>query len=250
MPSPTSYQGYPGMLARGLDVSQFPPQMELYAGDTPVTTDRGQVGSTAIEQFRSLGRNAAGLIVPWNPEARGAVGAAYATGTLTFSAAPTAADTVTVNGHVITAVANTVVPISASQYRIGTDATSAAINFVALISANVDLYGVTASNAAGVVTLTSKLPGTAGNAIATVESGTNTAFGAATLAGGTDVTAALPESVLIGFAGQPAAASGWVPYWNGGCFNYKRMIWPVNIVDLAQMQAACDGKTLTVGRVF
>lgn len=246
---PTSYQPTPATLARGLDVTQIPPQMETFAGDTPVTTQRGTTGSSAILQWQTLGRNASGLLVPWNPEARGAVGDVYATGVLTYAGVPTAADTVTIGGHVITAVANTATP-TGLQYKIGTDVTSAAANITALIEANVALLGVTATSSAGVVTLVAAVPGTVGNAITTTESGSNTSFGAGTLANGTDVTKLLPEAALIGVAAQPAAASDHLPYFDGGCFNWKRLILPPNITSLPQLKAYCDGRTLTVGGVL
>lgn len=242
-----NYRGYPDLRAGGLTKHDIPTSMELYAGSDPVTYDRGVVGSTALEQFRSLGRNASGLIVPWNPEARGSVGAAYAVGTLTYSGAGADSDTVTINGHVLT---EKTTPAAAADFAVGADATHTAANLAAVINANVDLYGGTASAAAGVLTFTAKSPGTGGNAITTTESGTATAWGAATLASGTDVTASLPEAKLIGFAAEPAAAGQSVPYWSGGCFNYARMIWPINIVDLVQMQAACDGSKLAVGRIL
>lgn len=245
-----TYQGYPPMLAGGVGTHDFPVQMELYAGDMPVFTAHGVAGATALEQFRSLGRDASGLIVPWDPEARGTVGNAFATGTLTFSTgAPTAADTVTINGVAITAVANGATP-TAHQYRVGTDITTAGDNIAACINADPATFLVTASNAGGVVTLTANAAGTGANAITTTESGTHTAFGAGTLAGGSDITAALPQSKLIGFAAQPCPASGNVPYFAGGNYNYRRMIWPLSITTLLQMQAACDRSVLMVDKVL
>ncbi len=64
-------------------------------------------------------------------------------------------------------------------------ATNAATQFTAAVTTH-DTVGVGASRSDAVVTLTADTPGSAGNSIATTETCTNAAFGAATLTGGTD----------------------------------------------------------------
>ena len=123
-------------------------------------------------------------------------GTAFASGTYTLADAPTAADTVTIGTTVYTYSAT--LPLAAYEVLIGADEDATAANLVAAINAGTGagtLYGigtlvhptVAASAVAGVVTVTAKVSGTPSNAIATTEAGTNSSWGAATLAGGTGV---------------------------------------------------------------
>jgi hypothetical protein len=243
------FQTVPGLLAKGTQPNlDFPPMQDMYAGDSDVVTDRATAGA-AILFRQAIARKADGTIVPWDPNATASIGVVHATGTLTFSAAPTAADTVTIAGHVITAEANAAT-LTGLQYHVGTDATTAGDNFAAVVNANTDTLGVTAVNAAGVVTLTANAAGTGGNAITTTESGTNTAFGAGTLSGGTNGTAAAPQAKMIGVALQDAVLNGPAVYATGGYFNHAWIIWPVQIDTLALRQLAVDGSNLQVGAVL
>jgi len=103
-----------------------------------------------------------------------------ATGTLTLSGTGTAADTVTINGHLITMVAS---GAAGQQINVGASATATAQNLKTYINAH-PATGVVATGSAAVLTLTALVGGVAGNAITTTEVGTATAFGAATLTGG------------------------------------------------------------------
>jgi hypothetical protein len=116
-----------------------------------------------------------------------------ATGTLTFSGVGTDGDTITISGVSYTLRAN---PVNPYEVDIGGTATVTAANLVAAINAGAGVgtsYAtgtlahpdVSASNAAGVVTATALVRGTAGNAIATTENGSATAWAAATLTSGT-----------------------------------------------------------------
>lgn len=105
----------------------------------------------------------------------------HAFATVTFAAAPAAADSVTINGHAITFRASAP---GAHEVLIGANASASAANLIAEIAANPTLYLVNASGAATVVTLRAIASGTGGNAITLVKSGTNIAVSGATLAGG------------------------------------------------------------------
>jgi hypothetical protein len=113
-----------------------------------------------------------------------------ASGLLTATANPANADTVTINGTVITLVTGTP---TGSQVKIGSTVQETLQNLVAFIN-----KGGNAGAFAGIVTavVTSPLsitvlaavPGTAGNSITTVEGSTALNFAAATLLGGVAVT--------------------------------------------------------------
>lgn len=116
-----------------------------------------------------------------------------ATGTLTFSGVGTAGDTITIGGVTYTLRA---VPAAAYDVDIGGTATATAANLVAAINlsgtpgveygaSTVAHPDVSAGNAAGVVTATALVTGTAGNSISTTEAGSMSVWGAAALTGGT-----------------------------------------------------------------
>lgn len=114
-------------------------------------------------------------------------GAVQATGTLTFTGLPLAAETFTINGTTITARASGAVN---DEFNIGADATATAANVVTAINASTTpaVTDVTASSAAGVVTFTSDVPGVVGNNIGLTEALTNATVSGATLASGTNGT--------------------------------------------------------------
>lgn len=108
-------------------------------------------------------------------------GGAQATGTITFTGLPVADETVTVNGQVYVFKASA---STALQVTIGADGPATATNLATKINAN--STAVTASVAAGVVTLHALAAGAAGNAVTLTETATNVAASGATLAGGVD----------------------------------------------------------------
>lgn len=113
-------------------------------------------------------------------------GTALASGTVTFStAAPSEGDSVTIGGVEITFSdtpgPNTIAPLPST---IGAAATALAAEVNSLSA----ILGVSATVAAGVVTLRALVPGTNGNAITLAKSGTNIAVSGATLAGAANIT--------------------------------------------------------------
>ena len=120
----------------------------------------------------------------------------HASGTVTFSGLPTAAQTVTVGSRVYTwASALT----ASNQVKIGATAAACAFNLahaiLAVPASAGTLFGtgtvahetVTAAEpGAAIVTVTAKIPGVGGNAIALSETSSNVAVSGATLTGGVE----------------------------------------------------------------
>lgn len=131
-----------------------------------------------------------------------------ATGTVT-AASVTAADTVTVNGAVFTAIANGATPSSYKQFSVGASDTACATNLAAAINAQQAAPAVTqvvtASSNAAVVTITAVAEGTGGNSLTLAtsdntrlaKSGTTLSGGSAT--GGIKSTSASNQIVLLWF---------------------------------------------------
>lgn len=229
---------YPSMLAHGFDTTYaIDPAFELFAGESKIVTDQINTAGTALAQFEIYALDETGKAVPWNP------GTGAAVGTLTFSGPGTAADTVTINGHVITLVA---AGAAGAQVNIGASATLTAQALKTYINAHPDETGVTASGAAAVLTLTAIEPGVAGNSITTTEAGTNTSFGAATLVNGSEES----ENVPVGFAAQPIAANSSGPSFVGGIFNHEALKWPASVTTLAARKAAWAGTPIGVRQLL
>lgn len=106
----------------------------------------------------------------------------HATGTLTFGGQPTAADTVTISGVVLTFVAGTP---STNQIQIGGSATITAQALKTYINEHPSVFHVTAAGASTVITVTAIVGGTAANSYTLAKSGTYPSVSAANLAGGT-----------------------------------------------------------------
>ena len=112
-----------------------------------------------------------------------------ATGVLTITAVAVANETVTIGATVYT-YKNPAA--SAGEVSIGTTATTSATNLAAAINGNALNAAhplVTATSAAGVVTITSRVKGTLANHVPTTETSTVASWGAAAMAGGTGVLA-------------------------------------------------------------
>ncbi len=110
-----------------------------------------------------------------------------ASGTVTFSAVATADDTVIINGVTLTAVAS---GATNDQWNIGTGASGSANGLVACINASTTALvsgQVSATAAAGVVTIKAVAYGVTGNAITTaegVDAGSKISVSGARLVGG------------------------------------------------------------------
>lgn len=121
--------------------------------------------------------------------------AVKAGGTITLTGAGTAADTVTINGQVITFEAS---GAAGPQINIGVSATATAQNLKTLINDNPSVYGVTASGNAAILTLAAETGGVGGNAITLAKASTAVTLSGATLTGGTDSPTETIESVILG----------------------------------------------------
>lgn len=154
-----------------------------------------QVGQSASSQSGFMGIDPAGFAV------MSSTGSVAATGTLTVGAGNAAdADTVTIGGRTFTfRTTLSSGPTVANEVRIGSTVTETAERLVAAIMGTAgegSAYSVgtmphqqvSAANTAGVVTFTSRLIGTGGNAVALSASGTNLTVSGATLAGGANGT--------------------------------------------------------------
>lgn len=230
---------YPNLLAGGMTPEGTFLPFELFAGESDIVTDRGVIGATPITQFQVIARGEDGLLVPWS----GVAGAASKAGT--FSAAGTAADTITVNGIVFTLQTSL---NTAHDVVIGATATETAANFAAKVNAAADDTNVTAVAVGPVVTLTAVEPGVGGNSIAISEASTSFSFagGATALSGG----ASQRENRAIGIAAQAGAAGVSIPYFTAGVFNHEVLGWPAGVTTLAQRQAVFDRTNIGVAKLL
>ena len=185
-------------LAGGLNLEGTFTPIQLWAGEPNGQTTQGTCAEGHVfGQKNSRGETfkfpvvalVGGLLVPWNPLADSDNPNAYASGTITFATAvPSADETVTINGKVITF--KVAADPDEDEVTIGATLAATAANLAAFINAhrmdfNVeDGNGVIATSNAGVVTV--KSAGTAGNAVTLAEAGANIAVSGANLSGGTD----------------------------------------------------------------
>lgn len=206
---------------------------DLEGGEGPIVDDQAQAADAqAILALQVVTYNAAGRVIPWPGTAD------FAYGSISYTAQPTAADTITVNGVVITYVAGTP---AANQVQIGADLATTLASTAALINAAPDTYLVTANVSGGnTLNLTAVSEGTAGNTIALADSSTNTTVSGATL---TDVTGAetVPGANPVGvamFAVPATTPGGKLTIRVQGIFNHEVLVWPAGITTLAQRKMA------------
>lgn len=199
---------------------------ELLYSDTPAraTTHHtifGLAGGLELPIYSVVAENGALATVS---------GAVQASGTVTFSSAAAAdGDTVTIGGKVYTfrtALTSGGLP---NEVLAGANVTASATNLVAAImgaAGEGTTYGtgteahdmVTATNSAGVVTVTSIQFGTVGNSITLAETGTNIAVSGGTLASGANPTSNA-FGILAAAIDIPAGEAMSVPMYRAGHFN-------------------------------
>lgn len=175
-----------------------------------------------------------------------------ASGVLTLSGNAVAAETVTIGTTVYTWRAT--VGTTANEVLVGANAAASAANLIAAINGGAGagtLYGsataihpdvAARSNGSGIVGLVAKTAGLAGNAIASTETMTNGAFGAATLAGGLDQAGVRSIGITIFDVVTPSSGSKiGAPIYRGGCFNPALINWPASFDTDAKKFAAFNG---------
>lgn len=184
------------ILAHGLTSEGTFEPIQLWAGEPNGQTTQGTAAAGyEFGKLNSRGETykfpvvalVGGLLVPWNPLADSDVPNAYASGTFTFSTAvPTAGETVTVNGVVITFRA--AADPDLNEVTIGSTLALTAAALATFINDHRNDFGSTnpvIATSSGAVT-TVESAGTAGNAVTLAEAGANIAASGATLSGGTD----------------------------------------------------------------
>jgi hypothetical protein len=221
-------------------------QVELFnsAIPHPVSEDFPVAQNTTLAIYSVVGVNAAGdlaLATSGDDEGTAAAGA------LTFSGTGTADDTVTIGDRVYTLVA---ADPEEDEVLIGGTAAATAANLLAAINGDAGegtTYGtgtvphalvLARANAAAVVGIVAKDPGTDGNAIATTESGTGASFGAATLTGGLNEAGIQALGVLITPVATGAGETTRAPIYRAGNFNPAALTWHASFADAASKAAA------------
>lgn len=173
-------------------------------------------------------------------------------GVLTLSGNAVAGETVTIGS--VTYTYRATVGTTANEVLVGANAAASAANLIAAINGGAGagtLYGsATAihpdvgarSNGSGIVGLVAKVSGLAGNSVATTETMTNGAFGAATLAGGNDQVGARPIGITIAAVSTPVSGTKiGAPIYQCGCFNPNLINWPASFDTDAKKYAAFQG---------
>lgn len=253
------------ILAGYRTVGTFAP-IQLWAGEPNGQTTQGTVAAGQVlgllndreETYKfPVVALVGGKLVKWNPLASDTVDD-YATGTITFSTAvPTAAETVTINGKVITFRA--AADEDEDEVTIGATLNATAANLAAFINAHRNEFGiaggVTATVNGAVVTVRS--PGTAGNAVTLAEAGANIAVSGATLANGTDSDAQLggaakpygilPHALDTSATGYNADVDS--PVFISGHPNFEALDLPVGTT-YAEIKAAFAGSMINVQRLY
>ncbi|TPK15176.1 hypothetical protein FJ872_19450 [Mesorhizobium sp. B2-5-9] len=235
----------PGMAAR--DVSDTFTSAEIFnsAIPHPVTEDFPVAADVALLALSVVGLAASGLSLAMATVLY--VPGSKASGRLVFSAVGTADDTITIGATVYTmkAAPTTV----AGKVKIGATAAETASNLIAAINGGAgsgSLYGsattphpdvVARTDAAGIVGIVAKAVGAAGNAIATTEAGTATAFVNTLLVGGADQVGV----AALGITTAPVVdtdAAQRVAIYRAGNFNPDALNWDASFDTDAKREAA------------
>lgn len=213
----------------------------------PVTEDFPVAADVEIPVFSVVGEGTDGNLAL---ATYGSQQAKAATGALTFSGVGTADDTITVGSvtYTLKAAPTTV----ANQVKIGATAAETAANLIAAVNKAAGggtAYGsntvahpdVQAESLGGaIVGITAKVPGLAGNALATTETGTNTSFGAATLTGGEDAFGVKPIGITTAAVYDVNTAQR-VAVYRAGNFNPAALNWHASFDTDAKKAVAFRG---------
>jgi len=235
--------GSPGIASRATESFGGPDEVRYGEG---VHKTRHRIVSvaadTVFEPYSVVAVNNLGVM----SLAQRVAAAGYATGTLTFSGVGTADDTITIGSKTYTLKAAPTT--GANEVKIGANVTESAANLVAAINGGAGsgtLYGsatvphteVSASSVAGVVTVVAQDAGDEANAIATTESGTGTAWGAATLASGGNDVSDTPYGVLGCGVSMLANTPISLPFLYGGQFDGHALKWHASFLGDANKEA-------------
>lgn len=235
-------------------------QVDLFMpGPPPQRRTKVTVGeSTTLAIYSVVGRNSAGEIVmaEW-----GAGEQDHASGTLTLSDVAVADETVVIGDTTYTWKAS--VGTTANEVLVGANAAACAANLIAAINAapqteGSEVYGTdTAQNpdvvasqgaTAAVVEVIANVPGQSGE-IATTETMTNGAWGAATLTGGVGDGIA-PIGILTAAVSTGVGESAVVDVFRDGTWNANALEWHESYNTVAKREAAFEGSlspTLYIG---
>ncbi len=235
--------GSPGIAMRSTQSYGGPEEMRYGEGPLSTRHRKVKVGSDTTFKMGSV------VSVAYDGTmalAQRAAAGGYATGTLTFSGVGTADDNIVIGSktYVLKAAPTTV----ANEVKIGANVTESAANLVAAINGAAGagtLYGslttahpeVTASSAAGVVTVVAKDAGDEANAIATTESGTGTSWGASTLASGANDVSDTPYGILGCDVSMTANVEVSLPFWYEGQFEGNSLTWHASFLGDAAKEA-------------
>ncbi len=203
-------------------------QVDLWTGPPPkLSTSEPVASATVLALYEVVGYDSDGNLVA----ATFAGPAEHASGTFTLTALGSDAETVTVDTEVYTL--KTALTPTAGEVLIGADADGTADNLAAAINktaggdttyadATVRHPSVVATrDGTGIVVVTAKIAGEAGNAIASTETSAVGSWGAATLAGGSG------EGVkAVGILGMASVVGTLLAdIWRDGMWNPLALVW-------------------------
>lgn len=223
---------------------------EARFGDGAAPTQTANVPeSTTFELYEVVAKNSAGDLVAAVYGASSGV----ATGELTFSGVGTADDTITIGTTVYTLKA---APAAAYEVKIGASAAATAANMISAINADADAITAgdvgpdtvahpSVSAAEGSTTakvlVTAFVSGDEANAVATTETGTNTAWGAATLTGGDDDVQLKPFGITTAPVVTASGQRTTIDVYRGGHWDIDQLVWDDSFDTDAKKLAAFEG---------
>ncbi len=224
----------------------------LITGDEPEVISRDltfALNQGIIPPRTPVGPDVNGDLVP---ATYGHVAASAASGILTLSGNAVAGETVTIGSVTYTFRAS--VSTTANEVLVGATAADSANNLIAAINGGSGagtLYGSATvphptvqarSNGSGIVGISARVAGLAGNSLASTETMTNGAFGASTLTGGLDQVGVRPIGITFYAVSTPTSGNKvGAPVYIAGCFNPALINWPASFDTDAKKYAAFNG---------